>query len=93
MNNLPIFLQIIFKTHPYLRSSVRFTQSVGYSYVCGYNHSVNISNRIECEISFPQEYRNEILMILKFCGLRPNKEEYDSSGVGYLYFDKSYNLR
>jgi|LakMenE01Jun11ns_1017448.scaffolds.fasta_scaffold9936884_3 hypothetical protein len=91
MNNLPIFLHIIFKAHPYLRSSVRFTQVGGYDGVnyYGYGYTQGIK-KVDNEISFPQEYRDEIIMILNFCGLRPYKEEYDSSGFGYLYFDEEF---
>lgn len=76
----PLFYKIIVKTNPFLKNKVGLTINREHFYGMWTQTT---------EISFPQEYRNEILMILSFCGVYVEKEIYDSSGIGYFtIFDR-----
>jgi hypothetical protein len=88
---MPIFYDIITKTFPRLKSFLSLKETCSYGLKKPYDFYDKISNNVGYytyfEMSFPQDYRDDILIILKFCGgIYVEKEEYDSSGICYFTF-------
>jgi hypothetical protein len=86
---MPIFYDIIIKTFPRLKSFLSLKENRSYGYKC-FDFLGKIPDTggyyTYFELSFPQDYRDDILMIMKFCGIYVEKEEYDSSGICYFTF-------
>ena len=86
---MPIFYDIIIKTFPKLKLflSLKETRSYGWRIFDSIYGESNVGGYYSYfEMSFPQDYRDDILMIMKFCGIYVEKEEYDSSGICYFTF-------
>ena len=73
----PLFYNILIKSHPNLKSVISLNT------ICEYDEWKMI-HEYHYELLFPQHKRNDILSVLKFCGVYVEKEVYNNFGMGYF---------